>query len=132
MKLGLYRSDQQEPSSPSLLDYKRWLIQVSNAFTQALNDSDLVESCFWHHSKKVVNNTGAAALFYLMNSQDLIEIDDPSISYILKGSPINWFKLRRKALVTAFNISECNLVLAIRKIKASPSLSRSLMVAPAE
>ena len=93
----------------------------------------MVESCFWHQTKaKVVNQTGAAAIFYLMNSQDLIEIDDPSISYILKGSPINWFKLRRKALVTAFNISECNLVLAIRKIKASPSLSRSLMVASAD
>ena len=67
-----------------------------------------------------------------MNSQDLIEIDDPSISYVLKGRSINWFKLRRKALVAAFSISECNLVLAIRKIKASPALSRSLMVAAAE
>jgi len=131
--LGLYRSDQQELSAPSLQEYKQWLIQVSNAFIQAITDSDLVESCFWHQTKgKVVNQTGAAAIFYLMNSQDLIEIDDPSISYILKGSPINYFKLRRKALVAAFNVSECNLVLAIRKIKASPSLSRSMLGSQAE
>ena len=131
IKLGVYRPDQPETKAPSLEEYKRWLEQASEAFIQAIHESELVESCFWHTSKgKVVNQTSAAALFYLMSCQDLIEIDDSKISSLLKGSTINWFKLKRKALVSVFSVSECNLVLAIRKIKASPDLAKTRMGAP--
>ena len=107
-------------------------------------DSDLVERCFWHGSEnqldnrrkkasfpKVVNQTGAAAIFYLMTCLELIKVEEDGVDQILKGSTMNWFKMKRKALVSAFGVSECNFVLAIRKIKASPDLVRMRTGTPA-
>jgi len=91
-----------------------------------MRDSNLVEACFGHcvHTKKKLNKTDAAAIFYLSTCQDLFDLEENEMNHLLKGSTIKWFKLRRRIVLEMFKTSEYNFVLAIRKIKASPELIR--------
>ena len=88
-------------------------------------DSNLVDCCFGHgNTKKQLTRTDAAAIFYLSTCQDLFDLEENEMNHLLKGSPINWFKLRRRVVLDMFKTSEYNFVLAIRKIKSSPELMR--------
>ena len=82
-------------------------------------------ACFWHSYKKQnLNNTSVAAIFYLITCQDLFEADEPEVNQLLKGIGENRFKLRRKALIELFGITEGMLHGALRKIKDSPPINR--------
>jgi len=90
-----------------------------------MQDSNLVEACFGHsNSKKQLTRVDAAAIFYLSTCQDLFDLEENEMNHLLKGSTINWYKLRRRIVLEMFKTSEYNFVLAIRKIKSSPELIR--------
>ena len=82
-------------------------------------------ACFWYSYQKAnLNNTSVAAVFYLITCQDLFEAEETEINALLKGIGENRFKLRRKALLEMFNITEGMLHGALRKIKDSPPINR--------
>ena len=113
-------------SHPTLIQFRAWLFSISRAFSRFMRNSNLVEACFGHsiQTKKKLTKTDAAAIFYLSTCQDLFDLDENEFNHLLKGSSINWFKLRRRIVLEMFKTSEYNFVLAIRKIKASPELIR--------
>ena len=90
-----------------------------------MQDSNLVEACFSHcNNKKQLTRVDAAAIFYLSTCQDLFDLEENEMNHLLKGSTINWYKLRRRIVLEMFKTSEYNFVLTIRKIKSSPELIR--------
>ena len=82
-------------------------------------------ACFWYSYKRSnLNKTSVAAIFYLITCQDLFEADEPQVQKLLKGIGENRFRLRRKALIDMFGITEGMLHGALRKIKDSPPINR--------
>ena len=65
-----------------------------------------------------------AALFYLITCQNLFEAEEPDANVLLKGIGENRFRLRRKAVISMFEITEGMLHGALRKIKDSPPINR--------
>ena len=56
IKLGVYDPVKPDMEPPTLPEFKKWLLDVTQAFCQFLHDSSLVESCFWQSYKnKIVN-----------------------------------------------------------------------------
>ena len=113
-------------SHPTLIQFRTWLFSISRAFSRFMRDSNLVEACFGHsaHTKKKLTKTDAGAIFYLASCQDLFDLENTEINRLLKGSTINYYKLKRRNIIEMFNTSEYLFVLAIRKIKKSPELIR--------
>ena len=54
----------------------------------------------------------------------MFEADEPEVQALLKGIGENRFRLRRKALIQMFGITEGMLHGALRKIKDSPPINR--------
>ena len=110
---------------PSLSELKDWFVNIKQAFLNFIANYNLLMACFWHSYKKQnLNNTSVAAIFYLITCQDLFEADEPEVNQLLKGIGENRFKLRRKALIELFGITEGMLHGALRKIKDSPPINR--------
>lgn len=67
VRYGTPEDSKGEPKAPSLLEFRDWLYSISRAFSQFMRDSNLVEACFGHcvQTKKKLNKTDAAAIFYL-------------------------------------------------------------------
>ena len=67
VRYGTAEDSKGEPKPPSLLQFREWLYSISRAFSQFMRDSNLVEACFGHcvQTKKKLNKTDAAAIFYL-------------------------------------------------------------------
>ena len=110
---------------PSLFEIRQWFIDIGMALDNLITDYNLLMACFWHSYKRSnLNKTSVSAIFYLITCQDLFEAEEPTVQSLLKGIGENRFRLRRKALIDMFGITEGMLHGALRKIKDSPPINR--------
>jgi len=93
---------------PALEDVREWFMKVEIAAKKFTADRDLVLTLFWNTCKDVrLTGANIAVLFYYLRSQNLDNIRESELEYLLLGNGgVNGMRLRSSAFLRMFKTNE--------------------------